>query len=413
MEYTSTAFKRIATFMAAFAILLIALLVIVPLRSTITGFSVEDSLGGAKYGANYTDELNQSFEDGDSLVWTPPKDCADCVLSSLKVSGRIEASKSGRSQIKLDVLDKKLVLDNDIVLETTTITQEITEEENISSLNETTNEKYTETFVTTREVNYTAEVPATVYFDEVCVDTCAFSTERKNSYKLVFNLADNNTLYLDLITYQWASPETNEIATINETNVTTNGTNVITNETVYALNTLNFSSRADNAQVPINWFIKHESSGEDTDNALWEWKAVNDARNMVINFASLRRPQAEYQSQQLKIYSRELIVDRQGTYRLSFSYVPNFIGECLQLGLDTYSAEGNPKNTYILNLGEKSVLDTSDFNYSIEKIGKENKVDANGVFSLEPSTHLQFYFAALCDDGSVELSNFTYTFINT
>jgi hypothetical protein len=130
----------------------------------------------------------------------------------VRISGSISANQSGSISIYLeDENNRYLILKKDFELNKKTITQNVTTEENVTFINETTNETITQTINVTQEVNFTTEEPTTFYFEDACIETCNLTGLDESVYNVTFDLNGNISLRLFSIQYVW----TGEIVQVN------------------------------------------------------------------------------------------------------------------------------------------------------------------------------------------------------
>ena len=230
------------------------------LNGKTTGFF---TLGDNNVSENFVDSLTRSALENVEFDWAPGNVCegASCYLTYVKISGIINAEKSGSANIYLVDGEKKLkILGKDFELETTTSeeiipgdgtveevctpdTQEVctpetkevctpetkevchdetAEDGTVTSICETQETQVCETQETqictneTTQVcenvttpgqetiqNVTTEEPEVYSFDEVCDETCALSGFDKTSYKISVELDDGITADITSISYQW------------------------------------------------------------------------------------------------------------------------------------------------------------------------------------------------------------------
>lgn len=302
-------------------------------------------------------------------------------------------------------------------VQTVNITQEVnvTAEQNSIFINETTNETFIQTLNVTQEVNATVEQPEIFYFNDSCIETCNLTDVFNTSYyNLRFDLTQNISLMLYSISYSWviekwveSRPEEN----ITEINTTGNQT-IERDKTVKKhQSTIDFKGRKENKNYPENWFIKSEINLENSDEGIWEGIPLTESSPDVlfIDLFKLNHPEEWYRTPSLKIYSKVIENLKESYYSISFYYKPEFVGECLQVGMEVLSNDGASVGTFMLNLNETGVTPYfSDFNSTSEFVDDWIYVTANSNFPFPSNTIIRFYFAALCDQGNVYIKSFAY-----
>jgi hypothetical protein len=369
---------------------------------------------------SYTDVLNLEINQSQEYNWTLGNFCnlENCTLKSISMSGHVIANQSGNVSIYLENLGKQYIIFNkSFELNKTIISQNITAEQNITVVNETTNETYVQTVNTTQEVNITIEQPEVFYFNDSCIEICNLADVfNKSYYNLRFDLTQNISLMLYSIRYSWViekefefKPEEN----ITEKNITGNRTgeeNKTENKTVVKPQiAIDFKGRESSKNIPENWFVKSELGIEDSDDGPWEWIPLSEDRpdTLLIDLFKLNNLEEWYVTPHLKIYSK-VVRNIRDDFAISFYYKPEFSGECLQLGTEVLF-DGVSIGTFMFNLNETGVTSYfSDFNSTYEAAGDWIKVDASSNFQVPDNASVMFYFASLCNEGKVYVKNFTY-----
>lgn len=395
-----------------------------------TGFVVEGSV-------EHEDRVERTLLGTEEFVWTPAHPCTDkeCVLSSVSISGTLRANASGSVRVELVAGDPITIVEKNIELEALPVENEVTEAEQ-QGAEESANESGLETTPEKIETTIVFE-PQTMTLDHACEDSCSITQHGTESYTVRVDLGEQMTLVIDTIHYQWHIPESEEEPIVanatekrnttltednlTETNMTVNVSkevvlNATLNESVLeALSTdaLDFAAREGNPNLPRDWFLKPEIDAYDNDSAAWEWAPLT-VEGMLLDFAAMRRPQEWYSGQQLRVYSRTITFNSSQALDISLRYHGKFEGECMQLGAELAGADDSSKTTLFLTLTHEGVvLPTADFNASSQQSGEIVEVHATSVPGiLQNATRGKFFFVPLCDHGSVELRNITYTFIN-
>src|SRR3989344_4675997 len=226
------------------------------LNGKITGFFVSD---GTISSEKFIDSLTLSALENAEFDWTAGNACegVSCSLSYVKISGKINAEKSGSVNIYLVDGDNRFkIFSKDFELETTTqdeiipgeeTTEEVcntesqevctpqtqefchdetAEDGTINSICENQESQVCETQdvqvcenVTTpgqeTRQNITTEVHEEYSFDDACDETCAHSGLDKTSYKISVELDEGITADINSLSYQYvweeAAVEDNEI----------------------------------------------------------------------------------------------------------------------------------------------------------------------------------------------------------
>jgi len=204
------------------------------LNGNITGFFTLDGEGNSQ---SFVDSLTRSSLENLEFDWAPSESCEGvlCHLSYIKISGVINAEKSGSASIYLVDGERKLkILGKDFELESVTTEEVVTGSETTEEVcntksqevchdekteNETTQVCETQDIQVCENVtvpgqettqNVTTEEPEVYSFDEECDETCALSGFDKTSYKISVELDDGITAEITSISYQWAREEVAE-----------------------------------------------------------------------------------------------------------------------------------------------------------------------------------------------------------
>ena len=242
------------------------------LNGKITGFFVSD---GTISSEKFVDSLTLSALENAEFDWTAGNACegVSCSLSYVKISGKINAEKSGSVNIYLVDGDNRFkIFSKDFELETTTqeeiipgeeTTEEVcntesqevctpqtqefchdetAEDGTINSICENQESQVCETQdvqvcenVTTpgqeTRQNITTEVHEEYSFDDACDETCTPSGLDKTSYKISVELDEGITADINSISYQYlweeAAVEDNDILIAEE-----NDSGLLSNETL-------------------------------------------------------------------------------------------------------------------------------------------------------------------------------------
>jgi hypothetical protein len=391
---------------------------------TITGFTVNEDLFGAQLGAAYTEQANMVLGNQQEHEFVPTVNCYEegCGLTSLKISGEIRANRSGAVRMYIDDgRERYLVLEESILLSSHEITESVMSEENVSFFNETTNETEVQTFYISREVNYTIEEPSTTSFKQACHESCEFFLASRVMYYLNVEAAEGIEVEIENVTYTWDVPgrEIPDIEVLNESDINAtepeNKTNMTLSPPIVSVLTglasVDFSTRENASSLPANWFIKSDPNLEDVDAGEWEWNPYSEGGGIVLPLAAMKRPQEEYLSVELRIYSRTIPIEENASLQFELDYRDEAKDGCVQIVLDTYDEGGTSATSYILTLSENPDIQGEDFDSSLEKSG-ENVTLRVRMDNPLVGRKAQFSFVPLCDNGVITVKNLTYTFIN-
>ncbi len=176
---------------------------------------------------------------------------------------------------------------------------------------------------------------------------------------------------------------------------------------------LNFTSRSGRA-LPVNWFVKSEISGENSDSGLWEWLPVEEPGSniLVVDLAKLYHPEQTSGTPVYKIYSRSILpvinASENVYYNLSFDYQSEMTEQCLQVGVELLNENTSPDTTLILNLGQVP-SDLSNFGVSWQTGNGWVHVDARSDFEIPSRSIVQLYIAALCESGIIKFRNLSFS----
>ncbi len=387
------------------------------LAPRLTGFAVHEPAAEATPDTNYLDSISSTLADSQEMVWAPVYGCSleNCTLHAVRLSGSIETARSGEVTISLwDGEREYAILQETILLETQEIAQEVLIEENVTRINESTHESYTEIVQRIEESLYTVEIPATFVFEQSCAESCiGLELAPRPDYTLRVSAPANTSIIIEEVIYSWtierqiAVELTNDSISTNITVIPQNSTVInITYLSLTNLTSLDMSPR-ENSTLPAHWYLKSEVSLTDADSGQWEWNPLERPGWLKLSLDSMKRPQAEYTSQELRVFSQTITVPENSTVQLSFNYRVS-TSACLQFGMDSYTQQGSSLTSYFISLDENAT--SSDF--MLETVREVEGVTVQASVLASEHTQLQFYYKALCDIGTAELTNFTYTFIN-
>ncbi len=219
--------------------------------SSLTGFTT------AKETINftYTDIIGREATEPAAFTWTPAYSCTlkGCEISSIKIDGKLTANSSGVVRVLLEDKNKQYTIFNKTIeLIAKNVTNVTLVYENVTLINESTNETIIKEVNMTREINSTVIEPIEFSFTDACVDSCILTDNFGNeTYTISVQLDSGITAKIDSIRYTWtAEKKVKEPApTENVTNVTvipanlTNATEVTT--TLLTNKTLEWSYTTD------------------------------------------------------------------------------------------------------------------------------------------------------------------------
>ncbi len=163
---------------------------------------------------DYSDSLNLRFDFPSNYDWTPQNNCNydDCSINYIKISGYIGAGKSGEVRIYLEGSGNNyLIYENEIKLNEVVSLENITKQEEVSRIDENTNETIVELVDVVEETSTTTEQPETFNFDGVCEETCDFKLDLQNNYKLIFDVEENLSININEIEYGYIFKEKSEV----------------------------------------------------------------------------------------------------------------------------------------------------------------------------------------------------------
>lgn len=394
---------------------------------TITGFTVNEEFFSAQLGAAYTEQVGVGLADGEEHDFVPTISCYEegCGIISLKISGEIHANRSGTVRVYVDDdKERYLVLEESILLGSHDITESVMSEENVSFFNETTNETEVQTFYTTHENTYSIEEPGTSSFKHVCDESCEFFLASRVMYSLSVEAPEDVDIEIKDVTYVWEIPgrEIVEIEVLNDSDVNMT-TPELKNETNMTLSppivsgitgfaSVDFSARENVSNLPANWFVKSEPSLDDVDSANWEWEPYSDLESGInIPLGVMKRPQEEYASVEVRLYSRTVEIQENASLEIEFVYDIDARDECAQLTFETYGNNSLPETSYMITLSGKRIDSEQDFSLNYTFSDRKTTLRARTIAQVKGKIG-QFSLTPLCYDGTINVQNLTYMFIN-
>jgi len=170
---------------------------------------------------------------------------------------------------------------------------------------------------------------------------------------------------------------------------------------------IDFTPRPDNKDLPINWFISESSNVDGVDKKEWTWVPLDSKKpdSLIVNLGELQLPSSWDRLPKAMIFSKPVTITGNSKYNISMVYVPEFSGECMQIGMDILFDDGTSDTTYIMNLNEAGEATATNFDITAQTIG--SKVILSAV-SLEAVSRnkIIFYIHSLCGSGVVTFEDF-------
>jgi hypothetical protein len=429
--------------------LVITLLVLMvsyfPLRSPLTGFVVDIEHGEGVKQRN-VDAVSWVLYDLDRVEWTPAQECPpkECILEGIRVSGTLYVNSSGINKLFVEFDgDSFLLIENEEHLPVQSFKEEISIEDHVNSTikispqeNSTSqlanlstslsNENGSDSLESVPALSadtdikeervYEIEEPITVFFNEICDANCVLDPFiSRNTIAFRGQLTPGSYFNLSRVSYILARPiaEDNTTVSINITYANETNQSVL-NQTLLspenASGALGFEAR-DNAPYPLEWFLKQTTSARNEDSARWEWEPLSDG-SLRLNLQSMSIPQDEYNTPNLRMYSRQVVPVVNASTQFSFTMVPDFSGECLEVGVEIGDYSGNSRTSFAGIINERGIGQSSDLIISARDAGQARQVSVSVPWRANEGELFSYYFGSTCSSGSVLVSNFSYTFIN-
>ncbi len=174
------------------------------IKNPLTGYVISTFSEEAQLNTKYADSIDELKKE---YFWSPQYYCAEekCALKYVKISGEINAKKSGAVSVYLKEKEtKKLIMKTEIILEKKTFREEITANENYEFYNEAANSTENKTAQITKEQEYEIEEPATIKFSEICEETCYLNSEERE-FQIIAEMDAENDIKIEKIIYEWQS----------------------------------------------------------------------------------------------------------------------------------------------------------------------------------------------------------------
>jgi len=171
---------------------------------------------------------------------------------------------------------------------------------------------------------------------------------------------------------------------------------------------IDFAPRVDKKELPTNWFISAYYNADGADKKEWTWAPLDSKKDglLIVNLGELRRPSSYDAIPRSFIQSKPINNMGEAKYNVSFAYLPEFSGECLQIGMEDYLPDGTPDIVYQLNLNEFGSSTFSNFDYFSQNINGTIFISAVSQSTIPDGHRVVFYIYGLCD-GMVYFREFT------
>ncbi len=180
---------------------------------------------------------------------------------------------------------------------------------------------------------------------------------------------------------------------------------------------MTFSPRLDKKDLPLNWFIASGLNADSIDKRSWTWTPLDDKKPgaLVANLGELFFPSQFEGMPHASIYSKPIDNNGDAKYAISFTYLPEFTGECLQVGLEIlfppeheYYSDTNPSDTtYMMNLNEFGESTFTDFDFTAQNIDGKISVDAVSKNIIPDGRKVVLYIRGTCNKGVAYFEDFT------
>ncbi len=171
---------------------------------------------------------------------------------------------------------------------------------------------------------------------------------------------------------------------------------------------IDFEPRTDNKDLPANWFISESSNMDGVDKKEWTWVPLDNKKQgaLIVDLGEMLLPSSWDRMPKAMIFSKPITNIGTSKYNISMVYIPEFSGECMQIGMDVLFDNLMSDTTYIMNLNEVGESTATNFDITAQTLNGKTILSAV-TQEIIPHNKIIFYIHSLCGSGRVTFEDFT------